>query len=474
MTDKKACGPSLRYRLMFYVGGFVFATVSYVVGILAYGAESASWGDIAFYQYLVRDMVEAFQSHSLSFVVWQAICIGIAAVIGHLFDREVYYRRRAELKANIDGLTEIYNHRYFQDRMSAEIERADRYDRALSLIMLDLDDFKQFNDTWGHQEGDRLLKWFASVCSNCVRNIDVPARYGGEEFVIILPEIGSDEAAVVAERIRKTTERNSVLEFGENRRLTVSAGVASFPKHGTSRKSLILNSDVALYHAKQRGKNRCFVYDASCHSPHRVNSEHVTSHLSSEDIEPIEALGAGVDARDSHTNGHSASVMLMAVALGERLDMPAEELDNLRAAALLHDIGNVATPEELLEKSGPLESEEWKKIERHAGLGSRILRTVQQLGSIAPVVKHHHERYDGTGYPNGLSGDNIPVLSRVIAIADAFDAMTNARSYREAMSLDEATEELLQCAGTQFDPELVALFVELIRRDKQRTEDEAA
>ncbi len=474
MNDEKTRRPSLRYRLTFYISGFVFATVSYVVGILAYGAESASWGHIAFYRGLVQDLVETFQSHSLTFLLWQGVCIGISAVIGHLLDREVHYRRMAEMKANIDGLTEIYNHRYFQDRMSAEIERASRYDRALSVIMMDLDGFKEFNDTWGHQEGDRLLKWFGSVCSAYVRNIDVPARYGGEEFAVILPEIGSDEAAVVAERIRKTTERDSLLEFGENRGVTVSAGVASFPEHGKSRHALILSSDAALYHAKQRGKNRCFVYDASCHRSYRTNSEHVNALLAGDDIEPIEALGAVADSRDSHAKGHSASVMQMSVALAERLGMAAEELDNLRAAALLHDIGNIATPEQLLEKPGPLESEEWKKIEDHAGLGSQMLQKVQQLGSIAPIVKHHHERYDGTGYPNGLSGDKIPMLSRIIAIADAFDAMTNARSYRQAMSLDEALEELRQCAGTQFDPELVEMFIALIRRSQEQAEDEAA
>ncbi|OFX17787.1 MAG: hypothetical protein A2Z18_08400 [Armatimonadetes bacterium RBG_16_58_9] len=473
MRDNEKCVPSLRYRLTFYAGGFLFATLSYVVGILAYGAEAASWGDIQFYRYLVKDLFEAFQSHAVTFYAWQVVCIGIAAAIGHLLDREVYYRRKAELKASKDGLTELYNHRYFQDRLSAEIERAGRYDRVLSLIMLDIDDFKRFNDTWGHQEGDRVLKWFAAVCMQCVRKIDVCARYGGEEFVVILPEIGCEEALMVAERIREATEAESATVLGQNREVTVSAGVASFPEHGTNRQALILNADASLYYAKQQGKNICFVYDANCHRPYRASSDHVKD-LLAEEVEPIEALGALVDARDNHAKGHSLSVMQLSVALGEKLGMSARELDNLRAASLLHDIGNVATPAELLRKSEPLEGRDWKRIEDHAGFGSQILRRVQQLGSIAPVVKHHHERYDGQGYPNGLAGQDIPLLSRIIAIADAFDAMTNARPYRGAKSFDAAVEELRKCAGTQFDPELVELFIRQVRDSRKQSEGQAA
>ena len=457
---------SLKYRLIFYVGGTVFAIVSYVAGLVVYAAESASWGDVQFYRELMRNLGYAFQTHMLSFFAWEVVCVAIAVWVGYLFDREVYYRRQAEQKANIDGLTGVYNHRYCQDRLAVEIERARRYDRTLSLIMLDLDDFKVFNDTWGHQEGDKLLKWFATLCSRTVRNIDVLSRYGGEEFLAILPESGGEEALAAAERIREATFRQSLVVFGKNRGATVSAGVATFPEHGASRHALTLNADAALYYAKQRGKNRCFIYEEKCHRSYRATSDHVQALLADEDMSAIEALGAAVDARDSYTRGHSSAVMQTCLAVGEKLGMSAEELDNLRVAALLHDIGKMGTPEETLGKKGPLEAEEWQRIENHAPLGSKILRRVQQMGSIVPGVKHHHERFDGTGYPAGLAGNSIPLLARIIAIADAYDAMTNARSYKGAMSQEEAVEEIRKCAGQQFDPELVELFVSVAQQSK--------
>lgn len=459
MTESSHYRMSLKYRILFYLGGLAFATMSYVAGIWAYGAESASWGDTQFYGSLLRNLLYAFSHHTTTFFVWEIVCVGIAATFWYLLDREVYYRRKAEQKANVDGLTDIFNHRYFQERLAAEIDRANRYDRTLSLIMLDLDDFKTFNDTWGHQEGDRLLKWFAEICCECIRSMDLLARYGGEEFVVVLPEADAKEALAVAERIRENTEKRSLSAFGKNRGVTVSAGVANFPTHGRNRHALVLNADAALYYAKQDGKNRCFVYQEQCHRSYRATADHVKALLSNDDLEAIEALGAVVDARDAHTRGHSSSVMRLSVDLGEKLGMSAQELDSLRTAALLHDLGKIGTPEDILGKSSPLQADEWERIENHAGLGSQILKRVQQMGAIVPGVRHHHERYDGKGYPNGLAGKNIPLLARIIAIADAYDAMTSARSYKRAKTPQEAVEELRRCAGQQFDPELVELFV---------------
>jgi len=469
MTENKV-KLSLKYRLMFYAGGIVFATVSYIAGVWAYGVESASWGDVQIYQALMRNLEYCFGSHMLTMFIWESVCVCIAVAIGCLFDREVFYRLKAEQRANIDGVTEIYNHRYFQERLNSEIERASRYERTLSVVMLDLDYFKVFNDNWGHQEGDKLLKWFAHVCADCVRNIDVLARYGGEEFVVILPETGAKEALAVAERIRQTTDKQSVIEFGKNRGVTVSAGVATFPDHARTRHALILSADAALYSAKQRGRNRCLTYDENCTHLQHVSTSHVKALLATDDLDAIEALVAMIDNRDEYTKGHSRAVMEVSVAIGEKLGMSEDEIGSLRSASLLHDLGKIGTPEEVLEKSSPLDPGERKQFENHAYLGSRMLRRVQQMSAILPGVKHHHERFDGKGYPSGLSGKSIPMLARIIAIADSYDAMTSARAYRKKMTHAEAVAQIRSCAGSQFDPDLVDAFIDII---EQRGRDAA-
>ena len=466
---------SLKHRLVFYFSGIVFATVSYTVGLWAYAAESASWGDADAYRKIVGNLIDAFQSHQLTFFAWEVVCVAVAFLVGYLFDREVRNRRKAEEQANIDGLTGVYNHRFFQERLGVEIDRASRFRRVVSLIIFDIDDFKRYNDTWGHQEGDKLLVLFAALCGQCIRSIDFLARYGGEEFVVILPEASEDEAFEVAERVRECTEKQTVAAFGLGKGATVSAGVACYPKHGVTRHGLILNADAALYSAKRSGKNQCHIYECEHHKPYRAASSHVHPLLATEDdIDAIETLGATVDAQDSYTRGHSFAVSRHASVLGERLGMSAEEIGNLRVAALLHDIGKLGTPREILEKDTPLGWDEWKLIENHAGLGSRILTRLQQMSSIGPGVKHHHERYDGKGYPGGLCGKTIPLLARIIGIADAFDAMTSPRSYRPAMTQEQAVAELRNCAGTQFDPELVEAFIESLGEEPASAQDQAA
>ncbi|MGQ9455508.1 MAG: bifunctional diguanylate cyclase/phosphohydrolase [Armatimonadota bacterium] len=312
---------------------------------------------------------------------------------------------------------------------------------------------------------------FSAICGQCIRTIDFLARYGGEEFVVILPETTEKEAYQVAERIRQMTEKETVAAFGEGKGATVSAGIACYPKHGLTRHALILSADAALYSAKRNGKNRCQIYERDLHLPYRAVSGHIHPLLgSSEDLDALETLGATIDAQSGFTTSHSIAVSRNALILGKRLGISPDELGCLRVAAILHDIGKVGTPREVFEKNTPLAENEWKLIENHAGLGSRILTRLQQMQSIGPGIKHHHERYDGKGYPNGLAGKQIPLFARIIAIADAYDAMTSPRPYRPAMSQEEAIQELRKCAGTQFDPDLVEEFIAGLQESAENTD----
>ncbi len=469
LASKNASQPRLRYKLSFYIGGSIFAVATYLAGTWLYRLEAESWKN-AHLKLTFKDVISGiYPVHLFTFVAWFVGCLSLAILLGYLFDREVRFRQAAENKANIDGLTHLYNHRYFQERFHAEIERARRYQRPLSLIILDIDDFKSFNDRYGHQEGDRLLAWFGNILNGATREIDICARYGGEEFAIILPETDLQEASAVAERIVSTVSSSSSPRFP--RQVTVSAGIADFPEHGQTRHAMILSADVALYYAKLSGKNRACIYDKAMTKVYRTTPERLQSLLTEEDLGAIEALSAAVDAKDQCTHHHSETVSKLAIQLGQKMNLPSNELENLRAAALLHDIGKLGMPDKILKKKGPLQLDEWRYVENHPKIGSQILEKVQQLSSVVPTVRHHHERFDGHGYPAGLSGKDIPLLARIVAVADAYDAMVSDRNYRKALTPEQALEEIVRCSGTQFDPEIVEVFVNLMREQLGKQTD---
>ncbi len=455
----------LLYRLLFYVGGIVFAFVSYIAAVWSFSLESQTWG-LAMFTGSVADHINA---HVLSFFVWTVICIGVSVITGSLFHREFRYRVMAEKLANIDGLTGLYNHAYFQKRLDEEIDRAARHKRCLSLIMLDLDNFKLFNDTWGHQEGDLLLKWFSEILNKSVRNHDIVARYGGEEFVVILPETDAPSAMVVAERIVDAARRHSSATMGKGRHVTVSAGISTFPTHGPNKHNLITGADTALYQAKTEGKNQAIAFSADGTRIIATSSaDSYNQSDTSDSLRTIRYLAEIVNCRSGYAQNHSSNVEGYTQLLGQAIGLSAEELGNLRIAAILHDLGSICIPESILMKTEPLTDDDWDIIHEHVKVGTALLLKVGQSESIIPGIKYHHERYDGTGYPNALSGQDIPLPARIIAIADAYESMTSPRPYRKTMSSRRALNELRRCAGSQFDPELTTAFINSLATNRRR------
>jgi diguanylate cyclase (GGDEF)-like protein/putative nucleotidyltransferase with HDIG domain len=367
--------------------------------------------------------------------------------------------RQAKERANIDELTGLFNHRYFHDRVSEEIARSSRFGDTFSLISLDLDHFKSYNDIYGHLYGDKVLQNAGVFIKRSIRSVDMAFRYGGDEFAVILPQTSIDNAYKVAERIRKKIESDIDIKGYP---LTCSLGIASWPTDGLMREDIIQASDAALYHSKQSGRNRTSMA-SELQIPNVLDLLDASVKTSDAVINTIYALAATVDAKDTYTYGHSKKVSKYATDIAEALGFSENRIASIRTAGLLHDIGKIGVADQILSKNGPLNDEEWEPIRAHPSIGVSILKHVEELKDCVAAVQYHHERYDGNGYPSGLKGDNIPIDARILAVADSFDAMTSSRPYRNKPRTNaQALEEIQRCSGTQFDPKIVNIFVEIM------------
>ena len=354
-----------------------------------------------------------------------------------------------------DELTKLYNRRHFYEVLQLEMNRTQRYGRPFSLAMLDLDGFKEYNDRFGHTNGDGVLRSLAATLRSSLRKSDIAFRYGGDEFIIVFPATDAARARKIVDRIRSEwvqapKAENAVLESP----LGFSAGIAQFPDDAETGDGLILLADAALYRSKRSGGYRCTLVSDLGVLPVDF-SEGAT-------LEQVYALATAVDAKDQFSYGHSKRVADMAELIGRRIGLQSEELSEVRSAALLHDIGKVGVPDAVIVKPDRLCGDEWRLMQAHASEGARIVEYVEELAPLVPMVLHHHEWYDGSGYPDRLAGENIPLGARIISIVDAYDTMTTPRPYRDVLSPREASRELRSWAGTQFDPELVEVFCRAI------------
>jgi diguanylate cyclase (GGDEF)-like protein/putative nucleotidyltransferase with HDIG domain len=362
------------------------------------------------------------------------------------------YREKLE-QAIRDPLTGLYNRRFFFEALDKEVGRHERYDSSASLVIFDVDDFKQINDRHGHAAGDEVLRKIARIGQGLLRPADSFARIGGEEFALLLPETQQLDALLVAERLRTAVARSTMLP---DRRVTLSGGVSSCPQDATTREEFEKKADAALYWAKRNGKDLC-----------AVASEVTGAEEGSSDgdgmLAHLYAMVAAIDARELVTRDHSENVAAYAVAIGQALGMDRERIMALRRAALLHDIGKITVAASILSKPGRLDPHEWTQIQGHPTVGATMLMHAG-LPDESRWVRHHHERIDGNGYPDQLVRNQIPLEARIIFVADSFEAMTSDRPYRTGMRVEEALAELHRCAGTQFDPPIVDALAELIDR----------
>jgi diguanylate cyclase (GGDEF)-like protein/putative nucleotidyltransferase with HDIG domain len=353
--------------------------------------------------------------------------------------------------ANRDPLTELLNRAGFEEVFDAELERARRAEVPLSLIVGDLDAFKRINDEQGHAAGDAALQRVARTIRSAKRRFDSAARIGGEEFAVIAA--GSDEhgAYMLAERIR------AEIEAGDG--VSISFGIATFPLHGGSAEALLRAADQALYAAKRLGRNRTVISSAEVAGilarPPRGREE------AQVDLASLLSLAEALDVRDSGSVSHCHRVGRFAELTARELGLPPESVERVRLAGILHDVGRVGIPDELVRKSGPLTESEWTLVRTHPEIGARMVGTTD-FDDIRSWILFHHERPDGRGYPEGHAWEQVPLESRILGVADAYEAMTSDRPYRDALALDEAAAKLRDLAGRQFDAQVVDALLRVV------------
>lgn len=372
---------------------------------------------------------------------------------------------RLEDLVNKDGLTGVFNHRYFHDSLKEKIILSEKNGGPISMIFVDIDYFKHYNDLYGHQRGDEVLRDIGNILKKNIRKTDIAARYGGEEFALILPNTTEEQALLIADRIRSVIEKTKF--YGEenqpNGALTASMGVSVFPVKAKSDIELIKSADDALYRAKFFNKNRVETYTSIL--------DDLKNDIDERDVElvtSIKTLISVINAKDRYTYGHSERVVLYSRLLAQKLNLRKEEEDTLIYGAYMHDIGKINIAQDVLMKKMPLLPEEWNMLKQHPENGVEIIRPVKSLQNMIPIILHHHEKYNGTGYPGNLKGEEIPYLARVLTVVDSFDAMTSNRPYNKRKTYEEAIIELRKFSGIQFDPIIAEKFIEVIEENKDR------
>jgi diguanylate cyclase (GGDEF)-like protein len=398
-------------------------------------------------------------------LVLSGLFIFISWLIGYYVKIEEEHRKSIEGLINTDSLTGLYHQKYFRDLFNGSMDFFESTERPVSLLLVDINNFRYYNELHGKGAGDEALKKVAAILKQCVRDRDVVSRYGGDEFAVILPDTTEEQAILAAERIRKTV--NETWFYGEEKlpggKLTVSIGISSFPDKAKTRAELIKGVDDALSRAKRVEKSRVETYHVILKELKAdIDREHIDL------INSLRTLISVINAKDNYTYSHTERVVGYCRKIATRLMLNERDARILEYGAYMHDIGKIEIPQYILNKKTPLTVCEWEILKNHPVKGAEIMKTVESLKDVVPLILYHHERYDGSGYPEGLAGDEIPLLARILTVADSYDAMTSKRPYKEAKTFYEAIEELRRCQNSQFDPVIANAFIEILIEEKSR------
>ena len=399
--------------------------------------------------YIVSDEDRIFSREDMELVRALSYEIAIGIDNAELLERTI-------AMSLTDELTGLYNRRHFYDSIEMEMYRTKRYGHPFSIALFDLNGFKEYNDRFGHASGDSILQMFAKALKSSFRKTDILCRYGGDEFSIILPSTDDKTAKDIVERFR--SKWSNICEkkapAGADP-MGFSCGIVVFPHNSESADGLVFLADAAMYCAKTGAENS----SVTAAEISAISSDILRSATRNH----IYALAATVDAKDPSTYGHSKRVADIAEKIAKAIGLPPKELSRIYAAALLHDIGKIGVPDSLLTKPARPTPEEWTILRKHSSEGAKIVGYVSELSNLVPIILHHHEWYNGKGYPDKLLGKDIPIGARITSVADAYDTMTTERPYRKIVSSEQACEELIRCSGTQFDPAIVKIWCTAIK-----------
>ena len=405
-----------------------------------------------------------------------------------LFINNFDLKDKASQNAFLDNLTGLYSHRHFQEVLANELKDAQSKNSPVSVVLFDVNNISKINKEFGHAKGDEVIKTVAEKIANNIKQQDSAGRYGGDEIAVILPNMSTEEAKYLAEYITYSISCCSIDSVGPVR---VSVGLASYPEASVDQEKLLILAEQAMYISKSKGcKNGMSTivssqdYDfwddtalnsfasvlTKRHASLGVNfEEELVNKFQNEEInshnhllEVVTSLAGAIDAKDTYTKGHSTSVSRYAVALARALNLPEKEVSRIELGGLLHDVGKIGIPENILKKTAGLNDEEWKIMKQHPTIGAeKVLQPNPLLHDLIPIVKYHHEQWNGKGYPEGLAGEEIPLAARIVAVADTYHALISDRPYRKGMSVEKACEILKMGAGIQWDADLVRQFIQI-------------
>ena len=433
---------------MFYVW------VALVAGYFLTWVQVALQGALIAGGYAIALAIETPEGPAARYVIAIGTVIVAGAIVASLRRGVATLFSNMASAARTDGLTGLLNRHGFDELLDFEVERSLRTESPLSLLLLDIDDFRSVNERFGHADGDRALQRFAAALADGIRRIDRAARIEGEEFAVLLPDTEPHSAYLLAERLRARIAAQAPAGPVE---LAVSIGVVGCPKHGTSCDRLLHDGERALQAAKVLGGDRAVMYDAEIVGG-LISGDGRRELRREENMAAVMVLAETLDIRDSGTAQHSQNAARYAALIAGQLGFDEVLVERLRVAGMLHDIGKIGVRDSILRKAGALTDLEYEEMQRHAELGARILAGAN-LDDISEWVLAHHERPDGRGYPRALHDHEIPLEAKILAVADSYEAMTSDRVYRKALGHDIAQQELLRCAGTQFDAEVVDALI---------------